>query len=290
VLRGADCGVAGDYSEVGNGANRGWIMDQLTKLTYTSFGLADYDRDGNQDLIMRQDATGELWLYPGDSNRGYSRFSRVQIGNSFRGYTPFGVADWDRDGYQDIITRQDTTGELWLYPGEGTRGYSRFQRVKLLDSARGWTPFGVADWDRDGYQDLLVRNDESGNLWLVTGNGARGYDYGSMIYLSSGFNRNSSFDVTDWDRDGYQDLIARTNDSGILWLYRGNGTQALGGRSAVLGYDWQGYTSFGAADYDRDGHQDIVARQDRTMELWLYRGQSVSGMLTVPRVQIGNGL
>ncbi|MEV7289794.1 VCBS repeat-containing protein, partial [Streptomyces sp. NPDC093252] len=32
-------------------------------------------------------------------------------------FTPFGIADWDRDGRQDIITRNDTTGDLWLYPG-----------------------------------------------------------------------------------------------------------------------------------------------------------------------------
>jgi hypothetical protein len=29
-----------------------------------SFGAPDYDRDGNKDIVARQDATGELWLYP----------------------------------------------------------------------------------------------------------------------------------------------------------------------------------------------------------------------------------
>ena len=290
VLSRAACGETGTYSEVGDGSNRDWIMGQLTKQPYTSFGLADWDRDGHQDLITRQDATGEMWVYPGISNRGYSTQPRVQIGNSFRGYTAFGVADWDRDGHQDLITRQDTTGELWIYPGISYRGYSTQSRVKLHSYMRGYTAFGIADWDRNGTQDLLVRNDSNGTLQLLPGNGARGYDENALVYLASGFNRNSSFDVTDWDRDGYQDLISRTNDKGILWLYRGDGRQAIGGASVVLGFGWQGYTSFGAADYDRDGLQDIVARQDSTTLLWLYGGQSVPGMLTTPRVQIGNGL
>jgi len=126
---------------------------------------------------------------------------------------------------------------------------------------------------------------------LLPGNGVRGMDANARVKMSSGFNASSSFDVADWDRDGYQDVIARGNDNGgILWLYRGNGLPTLAGRSAVLGYGWQGYTSFGTADYDRDGHQDVVARQDSTMELWLFRGQSVSGLFTIPRVQIGNSL
>ncbi|GAA3221816.1 hypothetical protein [Nonomuraea helvata] len=44
VLKAASCGGAASYSEVGAGGNRDWILSQLTKLPYTSFGVADSTR------------------------------------------------------------------------------------------------------------------------------------------------------------------------------------------------------------------------------------------------------
>ncbi|MFS8978231.1 hypothetical protein PO002_27595 [Cupriavidus necator] len=47
------------------------------------------------------------------------------------GYTFVGVADWDRDGHQDIVAR-DASGVLWLYPGMSTRGYSTASVWRLV--------------------------------------------------------------------------------------------------------------------------------------------------------------
>ena len=49
---------------------------------YTFAGLADWDSDGHQDIVAK-DASGLLWLYPGDSSRGYSQEQRIQIGNGW---------------------------------------------------------------------------------------------------------------------------------------------------------------------------------------------------------------
>lgn len=83
VLKGASCGGTASYSAVGAGGNRDWILSQLTRLPYTPFGVEDYDRAGHQDIIARQDATADLWLYPGESRRGYSSTPRVKIGNGW---------------------------------------------------------------------------------------------------------------------------------------------------------------------------------------------------------------
>jgi FG-GAP-like repeat len=97
--------------------------------------LADYDGDGHRDIVARENATGDLWLYPGESKRGYSSVQRVKIGNGAGGYTFFGLADYDGDDHQDIVLRENATGDLWLYPGESKRGYSNVQRVKI---GNGW--------------------------------------------------------------------------------------------------------------------------------------------------------
>jgi hypothetical protein len=295
ALSGTNCDAtgswsAGSYNEVGAGPDRTWVMSHETNLFYTSFGVGDWDGDGYQDIITRQDSTGLLWLYPGQGVRGYSSAARVQIGNNWQGYTPFGVADWDNDGHQDIIARDDTTGVLWLYPGQGVRGYSTAPRVKIsLPSLSEYAPFGAGDWDRDGNQDLVVR-DKYGTLWLCRGLGRRDALVGPNNTLGSGWNKFSPIDVADYDRDGNQDIVARDNDTGDLYLYPGDGRPAPSTVArAKIGNGWSGFSSFGVADWDRDGNADILTREDSTGLLWLYPGQSVRGYSTIPRVQIGNG-
>ncbi|MFF0312948.1 FG-GAP repeat domain-containing protein, partial [Streptosporangium sp. NPDC004379] len=102
---------------------------------YSFFGATDWDRDGHQDLVVRENDTENLFLYPGESRRGPSGTPRVKIGNGWGGHTWFGATDWDRDGHRDLIARQDTTGDLLLYPGQSTRGYSTTQPVKI---GNGW--------------------------------------------------------------------------------------------------------------------------------------------------------
>ncbi|NBE99296.1 VCBS repeat-containing protein [Nonomuraea sp. KC401] len=49
-------------------------------------GAADWDGDGHQDIVAYAANTGLLWLYPGESKRGYSSQQRVQIGHGWCGY------------------------------------------------------------------------------------------------------------------------------------------------------------------------------------------------------------
>ncbi len=290
VLKGASCGGSANYSEVGAGSNRDWILSQLPPMPYTPFGVADWDRDGHQDIVARQDNTADLWLYPGQSVRGVSSTPRVRIGNGWAGYTPFGVADWDRDGNQDIVARHDPTGDLILFPGESRRGYSYQTPVRIGNGWQGYMPFGVADWDRDGNQDIIARADLTGDLILFPGESRRGYSYQTPVRIGTGWNRYSPFDLADWDRDGHQDLVARDNDTGYLWLYPGQSVRAMSSIPRVLiGWGWGGYSSFGVADWDRDGHQDVLTRYDRDGYLWLYPGQSLRGVSSTPRVLIGWG-
>jgi hypothetical protein len=291
VVKGASCGGAASYSEVGAGGNRDWILSQLTKLPYAAFGIKDWDRDGHQDIVTRQNVNGgDLFVYPGESRRGYTTTPRAHIGNGWDGYTAFGVSDWDRDGHQDIVTRHDRSGDLFLYPGESRRGYTTTPRVQIGNGWQGYTPYGIGDWDRDGHQDILARRDATGDLHLFPGESRRGYSSAGAVNLGSGFNNDTSFGVTDWDRDGHQDLVARDNDSADLFLYPGESRRGPSTSARVkIGNGWAGYTGFGVADWDRDGHQDIITRQDATGGLFIYPGESRRGYSSTWRTQLGHG-
>src|SRR4051794_21670573 len=73
-------------------------------------------------------------------------------------YTPFGVGRWDSDGYADVIGRQDSSGNLFVFKGSGTFG----SLAAPKQIGNGWqdiTSFGVADYNGDGKTDIIGRKD-----------------------------------------------------------------------------------------------------------------------------------
>jgi sugar lactone lactonase YvrE len=87
-------------------------------------------------------------------------------------------SDFNGDGLPDLVAR-DTTGDLWVYPGNGTGG---FLSRRLM--SYGWNSLAgiVAPGDvtGDGDADLFAR-DAAGRLWLYPGNGAGGLGVRRLI-------------------------------------------------------------------------------------------------------------
>jgi hypothetical protein len=92
----------------------------------------------------------------------------------------------------------------------------------------------------------------------------------------------------DFDGDGRSDVLHRNPDSGDLSL----SPAALDGTApspTTVGRGWNGMSAITRhGDMNGDGHEDVVAREARTGELWLYPG---TGRSTAPffsaRVRLG---
>lgn len=119
----------------------GFAAKRLIGVGWGSMDLiefaGDFSGDGRTDLIAREAATGTLWLYPGNGSGGF--LARRQIG------TGWGMmdmilsgADWDRDGRIDVVARDPSTGDLWLYPGNGRGGFQDRRQVGY-----GWLGFDL---------------------------------------------------------------------------------------------------------------------------------------------------
>lgn len=147
--------------------------------------MGDWNRDGNQDIIVRTDANHDLMLYPGDGRRAASQRQPIRIGNDWNGWDFFGLIDYDRDGHADILIRNQASNELWLYPGEGNRVMSQRQPMRIGKGWGGVDFYGMADWDRDGWLDIAVRNRETSELWLYPGAGNN--RFGPRARIGDGF-------------------------------------------------------------------------------------------------------
>jgi tetratricopeptide (TPR) repeat protein len=212
---------------------RGWGM---------GVSWADYDNDGNVDLLLT--AYGHNVLYHNDGNGTFSDHSAESgIGTPEGFWSGAAWGDYDKDGRLDLyvtgyvkftrdlgnakgkydvenpasINPLSFKGERnLLFHNDGNGRFTELAQKLGVDNPKGR---GLAaawvDLDEDGWSDLYVGNDESSNaLYQNLGNGtfmdvaerARVMDYRSSMGIAVG----------DWNADGYQDLFL------THWVAQGN--------------------------------------------------------------------
>ncbi|MFJ4865260.1 MULTISPECIES: peptidoglycan DD-metalloendopeptidase family protein [unclassified Streptomyces] len=97
----------------------------------------------------------------------------------------------------------------------------------------------------------------------------------------------------DLNGDHVVDVVAVEASTGKLWLYKGasSGSIASGGNRVLLGSGgWNGMTNLTGGDFTGDGKDDIVAVEESTGKLWLYKGADNSTIASGgSRMLIGSG-
>ncbi|WP_159045097.1 FG-GAP-like repeat-containing protein [Streptomyces sp. NRRL F-5122] len=250
----------------------------LPKAPFAFTDVADYNGDGKADVVAA-DATGSLWLYPGNGSGGWST-SAVYIGSGLSGYTFAGIGDFNTDGYADIVAMAPG-GTLRLFPGDA--GHDLLTPVtNFVSGWNGYTFAGVADFNRDGKPDVIGRHPD-GTLRLFPGTGT-GAGLDASVQIGTGWTSFTFAGVADLNGDANPDVIVR-DTNGDLWLYPGNGSNGFGARSQI-GTGWNPYTFAGIGDFNGDGNRDVIAREDATGILWFYP-RTATAFST--RQQIGTG-
>ncbi|NML50165.1 ATP/GTP-binding protein [Streptomyces sp. R302] len=246
-------------------------------------GFGDLDGNRKADLLVR-DKAGRLWFTPGD---GSGRLVGTGGWNAMSALTRHG--DFSRDGREDVIAREASTGKLWLYPGTGTGGLS----TRKLVGNGGWNGMNhitaVGDLSRDGRADLLAVEKSTGKLWLYPGTSTGTLGSRKLVGTGGWNAMNALAGSGDFNSDGRVDLIAREASTGKLWLYPGTSTGTLGSRKLIGTGGWNAMESLiTVGDFSGDGRPDLAAVTNRTYAIdgfvgnpgWLvtYNGLGTGGL------------
>ena len=126
--------------------------------------VADFSGDGHSDVLWRNTLTGENYLYPMNGTQilageGYVR--TVADPN----WTVAGIGDFDGDGKADIVWRNSTSGQNYLYPMDGTTIKPTEGSLRTIADLN-WQIVAVGDYDGDGKSDLLWRNSSTGENYI----------------------------------------------------------------------------------------------------------------------------
>jgi tetratricopeptide (TPR) repeat protein len=259
---------------------------------YGDNGIAvgDFNNDGFDDVYVCQPAGLPNRLY---RNRGDGTFEDVTeaSGVGILESTSCALfADFDNDGWQDLLVVRSSGPWLFLNQRDGT---FRLQpnAFRFAQTPQGtFTGASVADYDRDGKLDVYfclylyhqgfgqyqypspyhdAQNGPPNFLMHNNGNG-------TFTDVTEGINQNNnrySFCCAwcDFNQDGWPDLYV-VNDFGRKNLYRNNGDGTFTDVAAEAGVEDVG-AGMGACwlDFDNDGRADLYVA-----DMWSSAGQRVT--------------
>jgi hypothetical protein len=286
--------LSGYYSSAGSG-----IADQVavyTKAGYVRPDYVDFARWDNKVTVTDKVIPAGYWS-PGRRMKQY-RGGHVEtwggvsinIDNDyldFRVLPPAKQADWNRNGWSDVLARTKSTGNLFAYPGNGTA---------VSEASRAYVGKGFAkmdqivrmDLNRDGYPDVIARL-KSGAVHFYPGRSDGRLGTAKKLYKDQRKLREFTA-IGDFNKDGYPDLLAQQISNGNIYLYPGTKGAKFGSRKALAYGNWNDRSEFtGVGDFNRDGRPDLLVKQTKTGNLYLYRGTS-SGFQGKLKVGSGKGL
>lgn len=181
------------------------------------------------------------------------------------------VEDFDGDGKQDLATANFSSKNVSVMLGNGNGTFKTATNYGV-GTATGTYDITTGDFNGDRRKDLAVANRDSNQVSILLGNGDGTFGSATNYSVSQPF----SVKVSDFNKDGYQDLAVGTGTYGIsILLGKGDGT--FGTATSVLVGEYSPL-QMTVGDFNGDGNKDIA-----TANYW---GTNNQGNISI---LLGNG-
>ena len=187
-------------------------------------GTGDFNGDGRDDILWRNsDGTVSNWLANSNGLGGFIANDANAARFAPTSWTVVGTGDFNGDGRDDILWR-NSNGQLSNWLGQANGGFVLNDAVALTQVDTAWKVVGTGDFNGDGRDDILWRND---NGTLSTWNGQANGGFLNNGGVSATFVPLawSVVAVGDYNGDGRDDILWRNTDGTLTdWLANPNGS------------------------------------------------------------------
>ena len=252
VSRESDADVRLYYGS-GDGTFSGGAFLQVASAPRT-VAVADLNNDGVDDLVTGHDFSVGVSILLGVVGGGFEESFLVESWG--HGHWELATADFDQDGSLDLLLPDSSGDKAKVMFGNGA-GF--FGEPLSIDLNGG--PFGVAtgDLNGDGAADAVLGiKEKSGEVAVILGDGQGGFS--EPTYLASGEDPRDVA-VADFNGDGNLDIASTMYGNDAVRVFYGDGAGGFPDTlnlSQVGEVEIKGPAMLTAADYDGNGHPDII--------------------------------
>jgi hypothetical protein len=225
----------------------------VTPTTYTAdvfyIRQADIDRDNRTDVIYTGNTADSLYIAYGKADgtletpRNYLKVTKAALAIDFV----------NGDSLLDIVAH--TAGKVYILFNTGNRNFVIDSETVSLsswgsdrDRSSDFPSIATGYFNDDAHLDAVVSENQ-----ILFGNGTSGFPNSTTLSFSF-----DAVDVSDFDRNGTDDIVVTAGDSAFIYLNDGSGSM---NRSTALciGYRAHDFTSVIAGmDLNSDGKTDLV--------------------------------
>ena len=245
--------------------------------------MQDHTYSGSYNVIPRGTITNWLATPSGGFVSNDANAWRTQTDGLWR---VVGTGDFNGDGRDDLLwSNQNGTFTEWL--GQANGGFLSNDANAWSVLPTSWRVVGTGDFNRDGIDDVLWRNDDGRfTSWLANSPPGSNSGPGNGGFQSNDLNSMSivptSWQVAgtgDFNGDGWDDVLWRRDDGAFTeWLGQDNGRFSSNDANAWhdIPTSWK---VVGTGDFNGDDRDDVLwRRDDGAFTEWL--GQQNGGFVS----------
>jgi FG-GAP-like repeat/FG-GAP repeat len=210
-----------------------------TGLFASGVAIGDFNRDGFADMAVTNQNSANVSVLPGDGKGGFGGKTDFAVGGPpqriatadldgdgtldlvlpLQGPDPqsMSVADLNGDGFLDIAISNSlplaTNSTVSVLFGDGKGNFSERLPVEIGVAGRGT---GVADFNGDGYPDLVIANNDSNTVSVLLSDGRGHFATRADFKVGTGPRK---LTVGDLNGDGRADIVvpnAGSNNVSVL--------------------------------------------------------------------------
>ena len=244
----------------------------------TGLATLDFDRDGNLDVAVGDQDSGEVHVLRGDGALGFTVLVTVPAGSQ-----PGAVAagDFDVDGNPDLAVANYLSGDLTIVRGDGSGGVASVDTIGGLDHPAA---VAVGDWNGDGRPDLAVANELGGTVFIYRGNGDGTF---ALVTTLAGLGAPRALAAADFDKDGRLDLLVAESTGSRVARFLGNGDLTFGASLTAPAGTLP--THLAEGDFNGDGNPDVAAVNNLSLDVTVVPGSGTGGFLPSQTFLVGSG-